>query len=224
MKKVLSIGLAMLAFFPMSVGAKELFVDSPNGKISVTVSIDSVISWSARCADTEIIAPSEISMTFRDGEVIGRNPKLRKSTVENVDETIDAVLYKKKKVADRYNELKMQFRNYALYFRAYDDGIAYRWETNFKSKIPVVVQVEKAEFCFAGENHDVTVGYVRAERDVRFLAGFRPHSRGNAQWYKGGYYRCRFGRLSGYVFEEDGRHPIVGRFRTVCDEGSSRRS
>lgn len=167
MKKVLSIGLAMLAFFPMSVGAKELFVDSPNGKISVTVSIDSVISWSARCADTEIIAPSEISMTFRDGEVIGRNPKLRKSTVENVDETIDAVLYKKKKVADRYNELKMQFRNYALYFRAYDDGIAYRWETNFKSKIPVVVQVEKAEFCFAGEDHDVTVGYVRAnEKDV----------------------------------------------------------
>ena len=69
----------MLAFFPMSVGAKELFVDSPNGKISVTVSIDSVISWSARCADTEIIAPSEISMTFRDGEVIGRNPKLRTS-------------------------------------------------------------------------------------------------------------------------------------------------
>ena len=54
MKKVLSIGLAMLAFFPMSVGAKELFVDSPNGKISVTVSIDSVISWSARCADTEL--------------------------------------------------------------------------------------------------------------------------------------------------------------------------
>ena len=40
MKKVLSIGLAMLAFFPMCVGAKELFVDSPNGKISVTVSID----------------------------------------------------------------------------------------------------------------------------------------------------------------------------------------
>ena len=34
MKKVLSIGLAMLAFFPMCVGAKELFVDSPNGKIS----------------------------------------------------------------------------------------------------------------------------------------------------------------------------------------------
>ena len=45
MKKVLSIGLAMLAFFPMCVGAKELFVDSPNGKISVTVSIDSVIAW-----------------------------------------------------------------------------------------------------------------------------------------------------------------------------------
>lgn len=47
MKKVLSIGLAMLAFFPMCVGAKELFVDSPNGKISVTVSIDSVIAWNA---------------------------------------------------------------------------------------------------------------------------------------------------------------------------------
>lgn len=68
---------------------------------------------------------------------------------------------------DRYNELKMQFRNYNLYFRAYDDGVAYRWETNFKSKEPVAVQSEKAEFCFAGEDHDVTVGYVRAnEKDV----------------------------------------------------------
>ncbi len=33
--------------FPHVRGAKELFVDSPNGKISVTVSIDSVIAWSA---------------------------------------------------------------------------------------------------------------------------------------------------------------------------------
>ena len=82
MKKVLSIGLAMLAFFPMCVGAKELFVDSPNGKISVTVSIDSVIAWSACFADTEIIAPSEISMTFRIGEAIGRNPRLKKFSVE----------------------------------------------------------------------------------------------------------------------------------------------
>ena len=167
MKKVLSIGLAMLAFFPMCVGAKELFVDSPNGKISVTVSIDSVIAWSACFADTEIIAPSEISMTFRNGEAIGRNPRLKKFSVEKVDEIIDAVIYKKREVIDRYNELKMQFRNYNLYFRAYDDGVAYRWETNFKSKEPVVVQSEKAEFCFAGEDHDVTVGYVRAnEKDV----------------------------------------------------------
>jgi len=167
MKKVLSIGLAMLAFFPMCVGAKELFVDSPNGKISVTVSIDSVIAWSACFADTEIIAPSEISMTFRNGEAIGRNPRLKKFSVEKVDEIIDAVIYKKREVIDRYNELKMQFRNYNLYFRAYDDGVAYRWETNFKSKEPVAVQSEKAEFCFAGEDHDVTVGYVRAnEKDV----------------------------------------------------------
>lgn len=167
MKKVLSIGLAMLAFFPMCVGAKELFVDSPNGKISVTVSIDSVIAWSACFADTEIIAPSEISMTFRNGEAIGRNPRLKKFSVEKVDEIIDAVIYKKREVIDRYNELKMQFRNYNLYFRAYDDGVAYRWETNFKSKEPVVVQAEKAEFSFAGEDHDVTVGYVRAnEKDV----------------------------------------------------------
>lgn len=36
---------------------------------------------------------------------------------------------------------------------------------NRKSR--VAVQSEKAEFCFAGEDHDVTVGYVRAnEKDV----------------------------------------------------------
>ena len=44
--------------------------------------------------------------------------------------------------------------------------MAYRWETNFKSKEPVAVQSEKAEFCLPVKT-TMTVGYMRAnEKDV----------------------------------------------------------
>ena len=86
-------------------------MDSPNGKISVTVAYRLRDCVECLFADTEIIAPSEISMTFRNGEAIGRNPRLKKFSVEKVDEIIDAVIYKKREVIDRYNRIEMQFRS-----------------------------------------------------------------------------------------------------------------
>ncbi len=170
MKKIV---WALIALFTISpVAAKDLTLASPNGKIAVTVNIGSTVSWKASCAGTEILAPSEISMTFQNGEVIGRNPKLRKSSVKTVDEIIPTVAYKKAKVTDRYNELTLYFRNYSLCFRAYDDGVAYRWITDFKTKGDVIVESEQADFCFAGNNQEVTVGYVRADKNDVYTQSF----------------------------------------------------
>lgn len=166
-KKILLSITLLLALFPMR--AKQLSVTSPNGKIAVSVDVEQNIRWSASYDGKEIISPSEISMSFADGKTIGASPRLKKSAVTHIDRTFETPVYKKSHVRDCCNELKLAFADYSLCLRAYDDGVAYRWITDFKTKGEVVVKSEKADFNFAGTGHDAVVGYVRAsEKDVYF--------------------------------------------------------
>lgn len=60
-----------------------------------------------------------------DGEVWGDNAKLSKSNKRSVNETILSPFYKKDKIQDTYNELKLTFKKqWGLEFRAYD-----RWNS-----------------------------------------------------------------------------------------------
>lgn len=168
MKKQILTSILLLSAL-LAVDARQLSVTSPDGKISVNVDVDRNICWSASYEGKEVISPSEISMSFGNGKTIGENPRLKKSAVTHVDQNFDTPVYKKSRVHDYYNELKMSFADYSLCIRAYDDGVAYRWITDFKTKGEVIVKSEKADFNFAGENHDAVVGYVRAsEKDVYF--------------------------------------------------------
>lgn len=73
-------------------------------------------------------------MQFADGRVLGQKPKLLKSVKKAVNTSFDAVIYKKNKVADHYNELTLLFKgNFSVIFRAYDDGVAYRFNTDMKN-------------------------------------------------------------------------------------------
>lgn len=169
-KTVLTSLAATLLLSPLT--AKDYTVHSPDHTLAVTVSVGKNVSWQAQCDGQAIIAPSELSMTFTNGKVIGQHPKLRKSTIVSVDETIDAVVYKKSKVIDRYNELQLRFSDYSLHFRVYDDGIAYRWLTDFPGKATVTVRSEQADFNFAGSDHDAVVGYVRADKKDVYSQSF----------------------------------------------------
>ncbi len=170
MKKIIFILISTIIV--LNISAKDLVAQSPDGKIAVTVTIEKAISWKADLEGTNIIAPSSISMTFGNNTVIGENPSLKSSSITKTDRQIDAVIYKKKKIADQYNELNMKFGDYSLIFRVYNDGVAYRWITDFKFKGDVIVQSEKADFNFAGKDHDAVVGYVRADKKDVYYQSF----------------------------------------------------
>ncbi len=88
-------------------------------------------------------------MALDAGRVLGRDAKVRKDTRRGVnDMLLPVVTQKAAKVPDVFNELTLDFAgNYALIFRAYDDGVAYRFATSFPGEITVVS--EQAEFAFA---------------------------------------------------------------------------
>lgn len=63
---------------------------------------------------------------------------------------IDAVIYKKNQITDNYNELNFSFKEgFNVIFRAYNDGIAYRFTTNLKNHFEV--ENEQAVFNFPDE-------------------------------------------------------------------------
>jgi alpha-glucosidase len=144
----------LLMMIPMIsvLNAKEYSVKSPSGELTVKVSVGDVIQYAVSLNGKEIITPSPISMTL-ENEVFGKNAKVRRDRVISVKEEIIPVVARKNKVVpDVYNQLTLSFQDYNLHFRAYDEGVAYRWEITRKG--PVKVINEQATFTFP-DDHQV---------------------------------------------------------------------
>ena len=66
-----------LTLFATSLMAESYVLKSPDGKLQVNVEISDNIRFSVNHEQTEVIAPSPVSMTLTDGSVWGQKPKLK---------------------------------------------------------------------------------------------------------------------------------------------------
>lgn len=151
---------AMLMLAPVALlGQKQLTLQSPSGTLKAEISIDKTVRYAVLHQGDAVLAPSAISMSLSSGAKWGVDPRLVKQETRTVSSVIASPLYKKSAVSDRYNELKLRFKgDYSITFRAYDDGVAYRFEAS--SKKPFFVVDEQAEFCFP-EDGKAYIPYVR---------------------------------------------------------------
>ncbi len=156
------ITFAVAAFLAAtSVFAKDVTYSlaSPDGHISASVTVGEEIRYTVSRDGQVLIAPSAVSMSLSDGIVFGRNDRVRKAVRTSFDETFPAVAYKKAEVRDNYNQITLMFKEFALVFRAYDDGVAYRFESRLGKGREYEVLSEQAEFDF-GQDRDAFVPYV----------------------------------------------------------------
>lgn len=140
-----------------------IHVKSPNGKIDMAIESSAKISWSVKHENTTVIAPSTISLTLADGVVLGNNAKVISTKNSKVNTSFATPIYKKKTVIDQYNQLIVNFKgNFGLIFRAYNDGVAYRFFTTKKGQM--VIESEEANFNFS-QDHKAFIPYVRDLRE-----------------------------------------------------------
>ena len=123
-----------LLFTGINVYAQKVYeLSSPDGKLRAAVSIGDNITCVLTHESTGILSASPISMTLESGEILGKSPKGVKTRQSSVNRTVASPFYKKSQVTEKYNELAFDFNgNYGLVFRAYNDGLAYRFTTNRK--------------------------------------------------------------------------------------------
>ena len=158
MNRKLTVIIWMLLSCVCMNGASKLHtIASPNGKLNVVVESGQNLQWTLSYDGQQLIAPSAISMTLLDGTVYGGAAKVTRESRRSVDRTIQANIYKKSQVRDKYNELTLKFKGYSLILRAFDDGFAYRFVSH--SRAPFKVKSEQATFAFP-EDWNMYVGYV----------------------------------------------------------------
>lgn len=150
-------------FLSASGWSQVLHLKSPNGKIEMDLENGAKIRWSVKHKDTEVVAPSAISLTLDNGEILGNNAKISSIKKSASNTTFGTLVYKKKTVVDQYNQLIVNFKgNFGLILRAYNDGVAYRFFANKNKKITIVS--EEASFNFS-QDHKAFVPYVRDLRE-----------------------------------------------------------
>lgn len=128
--------------------AKDYKLSSPDGTVVLTISVNDKITYSLVVDGHQVMDPSLLSMTLDNDIVLGDNPKMLRKNTRTVNQTLHPQLQvKTATVLDNFNELVLSFKGrYSLLFRAYNNGVAYRFKTNLKGE--VIVKSEAAAFNF----------------------------------------------------------------------------
>ena len=158
----------------MAQTAKTYQVKSPDGKISININAGAMVTWAVNHDGTDVIAPSEISMSLDNGEVLGKDAAVKKAVTNSNNSTIATPIYKRTQVQDNYNQLTINFKgDYSLVFRAYNDGAAYRFVTTRKGDITITN--ESANFNFKDDDK-AFLPFVNDYRNKdKFTTSFEAH-------------------------------------------------
>jgi alpha-glucosidase len=103
--------------------------------------------------EKSVISGSAIDMHLSNSTVLSKDLKIRSAKTRSVNEIITAQIPVSRKIIPNiYNELTISFKNsFAVIFRAYDDGVAYRIVISLKDSI--IVESETAQFNFTKDAH-----------------------------------------------------------------------
>ena len=166
---------AMFLIFSASAAPKSYELKSPDGKLKVNVDAKYGLGYTLTHGDDLLLDKSFMAMYMMDGTTFGKEEKLGKVSYRSVDQTIDAIAYKKSKVSDKFNEMTLSYKEFSVIFRAYDDGMAYRFVSHLKK--PANLQHELVHFNFA-QDWNMWAAYVSQHTDsldTQFYNSFENH-------------------------------------------------
>ena len=133
----------LLFCLSLTLMAKDYRVTSPDGKIIVTVSKEVQVKWNVTYEGREILSSSSVFMEREGGGIPSANERIRRASVKSIREIIIPVLpNKRSEIVSEYNLLEITFASgSALEFRAFDDGIAYRFKSSAVGEITILNEI-----------------------------------------------------------------------------------
>ena len=140
---------ALLSSFTALVAAAPLVLESPDKNLRLHVNIEKDITWSLDYRGKQVITPSKIGLHIKGDGNIAHDIVVRHIARTEVESELKpAVRHKSAVIPEHYREMAINFHNnYGVQFRAYNDGIAYRFVGNRDAEI--IVEQEEMQLNFA---------------------------------------------------------------------------
>ena len=133
MKKNIIAIFAVCAGFVLAQ-AESFSVKSPDGKLEAIVNDGSTLTLEIKADGKTVFDAFKIGMKTDKGDFSG---KAKGSTSSSSDGVIKTVYGIRSNVKDKYNQLDVDFNNFRLSVRAYDEAIAYRFAYTKNGEIVV---------------------------------------------------------------------------------------
>src|SRR5215813_4210784 len=160
-KICLASSIFLLVLFSSGTIAQTTYtLRSPNQRIEVTIHAADHLSYDVTLAGQPLLKDATLALKL-ERTTLGTKPKVKTTKERTVDQQIEpAVPQKFAKIREHYNELRLDLEGqFAVVFRAYDEGVGYRFETALAPP-QIKIQNEEANFNFAG---DYSVYYPKEE-------------------------------------------------------------
>ncbi len=118
-------------------GLRAAELRSPDGRIAVEVGVGErgVPQYAVSYRDLEVMPPGALGMRFRSQPAFDRGFRVAGSSTSSHDSTWEQPWGERRFVREHYNELLVNFesasgpaRRFSVRFRAFDDGIGFRYE------------------------------------------------------------------------------------------------
>ncbi|NRB46851.1 MAG: glycoside hydrolase family 97 protein [Saprospiraceae bacterium] len=116
-------------------------LESPSRNIRIRIQFTDKIYYAIDFQGQNVMWFSPLSLSLQDGQVLGTHPKVLNTSIRQEEEMIPTVWGIRSEVRNAYNELLLEMDGgYNLRFRAYDDGVAYRFQTHLDKIIKVTAE------------------------------------------------------------------------------------
>jgi alpha-glucosidase len=151
----------------------DLTVRSPDGSIVARVRARGALAYSVEIDGQRVLNDSRLGFRFSQpaGQTLGADTELIHAFRRSQDDTWENHFGKRRHVRDHFNELRLEMREksgriFDVIFRAYDDGVAFRYVLPAESGLGAfTIERELTEFAFAGDypcfagEHDAGKGF-----------------------------------------------------------------
>jgi alpha-glucosidase len=155
-RHTLVLSLSLLTLSILVAQASEVRLTSPDGKLAVVVTDTNGLCYRVEVDEKPVVTESRLGLEFKDGTRFGPAAIVTKTRKDHRDDSWQNPFGQRRVLRDRWQELQLtlkeQGRVFGFIVRAYDDGVAFRYDLPKSSGLgQFVLTNELTEFHFADD-------------------------------------------------------------------------
>lgn len=147
---------------------KKYVLSSPDGTLKVEISAGNELAYQVMHGNDTILSHSNIGLVLENGTIVGKTPRITGERRRKIKDNIESPFYRFKEFVATGNELDLKLKGgFGIIFRAYNEGVAYRFYTTQSSGI--IIKEEQAEFNFK-EDYTAYLPYTTNDKKPMAMA------------------------------------------------------